>query len=114
MAEAPSVSERLKGLAEVLISSLLAALAKVKARNFLRRNSLAPRLNSPASSPAESDAISGMTVIVSSLCLLMARTRGRDMQPAQPAAENADSGRVSGIQPQRMRRPLASSCDLGA
>jgi len=37
------------------------------------------------------------------------RTLGRAMQPAQPAALNSASGRVSGIHPQRMRWPWASA-----
>src|SRR5690349_5250608 len=41
---------------------------------------------------------------------LMDRILGKAMQPAQPEALNSAWGRVSGIQPQRMRLPLASSC----
>src|ERR1700687_2939873 len=54
---------------------------------------------------SRSDSAAGATRICRSPCLSNESSRGRAMQPAQPAAISCESGRLSGIQPQRMRLP---------
>ena len=51
---------------------------------------------------------------ITSAPFAMERRRGSDIMPDQPAAAYSAWGRVSVIQPQRMRLPWASSWDLGA